>query len=299
MEPNTLRAAVRVGDELVNPPTHVRISVSTGKPSVAETAAIAAQIGEFQPLRLYLVLRTVSAEAAQELAGYLTETTANILEGRETESALAELIPLIKPNPDAAFLGGATFTAANDSVVIRVGANDSVTSLVKCGIQVGIGPSIKLADEEMSLDFEFATAASALTLFNLANAPLEVLKNASLRLNYLLSPAFLTKLGQILVSQKKKMPEEAYNGLIFLKHLYSQDFELAVRSPADLPQALLDLFPSFPPFGKHFEFQGADQRVLSRVAELTTGDLEIYFNFKALVKVSLTTRGISDVLSLN
>jgi hypothetical protein len=299
MEPNTLRSAVRVGEELVNPPSHIRISLSTGKPSVAETAAIAAQIGEFQPLKGYIVLRTVSAEAAQELAGYLTEATANILEGRETESLLAELIPLIKPNPDAAFLGGATFTAVNDSVVIRVGATDAVTSLAKCGILVGIGSSIKLADEEMSLDFEFATAASASTLFNVANAPLEVLKNALLRVDYSLSPAFLTKMGQILVSQRKKTSDETYNGLILLKHLYSQDFQVTLRSPADLPQTLLELFPSFQPFRKHYEFQPADQRILSRVAELTTGDLEIYFNFKTLIKVSLTARGVSDVLSLN
>lgn len=91
MEGNIL---LQAGNDLSQPATHLSLSLVTGKAVNAEIAEITSRIGEFQPLRVYIALQAISGEAAQELAGFLTNRWESIRQ--QYVSLYAE--PRIRPD---------------------------------------------------------------------------------------------------------------------------------------------------------------------------------------------------------
>lgn len=205
---------------------------------------------------------------------------------------------ILRPTPEAEQdIGTITFSAHGDVLVIKVGSNDNITSIIKGAVTMQVGISINTLNEDASINVELASDAS---LASLATAERfsyhELIKKAFFRLNYSISQGFLTKFEQGL--KRFKVPQDAYDSFCLARLMAVQDFELKTQSLEGLPLELKnelacscgtelhDLIRAIP---------AAELEIIEKLAELTTQKAEIYFHFKALVKVEISLVGLADV----
>mmetsp|Transcript_26381 Transcript_26381/g.47365 ORF Transcript_26381/g.47365 Transcript_26381/m.47365 type:complete len:297 (-) Transcript_26381:36-926(-) len=296
MEPCTGSIRIAVGEVPAEPATWFEVSVKTGKGVPAEIAALTSTLGEFNPLQLYGVIRAVSSEAAQELAELLT----SIWEIVQNEESL-RIGLMLRPNPAGPPLGSLTFRARDDMVIMKAGPNDNLTSVVKCGINVQAGVSIKILDEEASLRFEAASQADLPTLFQSRNPGLALGENARLLFEFLFSQSFFTKVD--LALKKFKVPQDQYNSFAFLRLLAREDFALNLDTLEHVPKKFKETFelpPGAPTLQDMLQTLGPQQKqTIEKIGELSNGSIELYTHFRVLAKISIKLTGLSQLVNQN
>lgn len=295
---------VKVGDEPEAPGLQVKAELVLGGAGFdAEVAEISSRIGGLEALKVYVAFQAASAASAQELAAFLTNEWTKLASGEVTESALAGLIPLLKPDPEGSELVQLSFTSHGDVLVVSGAPSEEMGFQAAAMVEMGAEQAAPLLESKQGIKFEVDFGASFSDFIHSDNPILDLFKSFKARVDLILDTASFGRAEQIVSALG--VPRQVSQGLKLAALYKSAHLALAFRSPAELPSGIRDQIQASGEIAK----QGlaaaqmippADRNVLEKLAEHTTGSVDIYANAsKALLKLHIIAKGASDLLKGN
>mmetsp|Transcript_6725 Transcript_6725/g.11975 ORF Transcript_6725/g.11975 Transcript_6725/m.11975 type:complete len:306 (-) Transcript_6725:2110-3027(-) len=295
---------VKVGEEPEAPGLQVKVELVLGGGSFdSEVSEISSRIGGLESLKVYVVFQAISADSAQELATFLTSEWAKLSSGQVTESALAALIPALKPDPEAPGLVDLSFTAHNDLVVVSGAPNEELSFQAAAMVEMGAEQAAPLLENKQGVKLEVDFGASFADVIHSDNPILDLFKSFKARFDVFLDTASFGHAEQIVAALG--VPPQVTQGLKLAALYKSAHLALAFRSPSELPSGIRDQIQSTGEFAKQAfaaaqMIPPADRTVLEKLAEHTTGSVDVYANAsKALLKIHVVAKGASDLLKGN
>jgi hypothetical protein len=295
---------VRIGEETQTPGVQLKVELVLGGAAFdAEVAEISSRIGGLEPLKAYVVFQATSAESAQALATSLTAEWAGLSSGSEQESALAALIPALKPDPEGAALAELVFTSHEDKVVASVSVSEELSFQAQAMIEMGSEQAAPILASKQGVKLEVDFGASFADVIHSDNPILDLFKSFLARFDLFLDTSSFAHAEQIVGSLG--VPPQVVQGLKLAALYKSAHLALAFRSPAELPSGIRDQIQSIGAVSKQAleaaqMIPPADRRVLEKIAEHTTGSVDIYVTAsKALAKIHIIAKGASDLLKGN
>lgn len=295
---------VKIGEEPTDPGLQIKLEVILGGGSFDDALeVISSRIGDFAQLKVYVVFQATSAESAQEVATVLTAEWASISSGSEAESVLSELIPMLKPDPEGPELVDLYFSAFNDLVVLSGSPNEDLSFQAAAVVEMCTEQASAILANEQGIKLEVNSGASFSEILHSDKPVLDLLTSFKARFDLSLNPSTFVHAEQI-ASNFGTPPEFTHAlkvaGLYQNAHLVSH-----FRTLAELPSGVRDKIQGTDALSKAViadmqRATPADRRVLTALAEHTSGSMAIYATAgKALVKLHLIAKGASDLLRSN
>jgi hypothetical protein len=292
---------VIIGEAPANPGIQYKMEfVVGGNDYEGEVAAVTQYIGEFDPMKFYFVLNTISSEAATELASFLHSAWVGLSSGEVTDSALVTLIPLLRPDPTAPDKLALSFSSHNQNVIVTVKANDQINTQAQAGLErAGSG---EIYEQEHGFWFDLESSASVSSLLASDNPLIELLTNFKARTQLKIKANSLETLDAALVANG--VPPQIIEYLQVLKITSLLDFGVTLRSPSELPNDIRKLVQSSEGHAREIysavqQIPPRDREVLDKLAESMTGIVEIFAHAKTLFRGTFIARGASEVLKAN
>jgi hypothetical protein len=294
---------VKIGAEPEAPGLQAKLEVIIGGPNFAsELAEISSRIGGLETMKVYVAFQATSAASAQELAAFLTAEWVNLSSGKETESALAGLMPLLNPS-EGAELAQVLFTAHNDLLVVIGIASEEISYQAVAMAEMGAEQASDVLANKQGIKFEVDFGASLAEALQSDNPILSLFNSFKVRFGLIVDPASFAYAEKVVESIGA--PPQVLQGLQFAAMYRSAQLALALRSFAELPSEIRDQIQgvgavALQGLAAVQMIPSADRRVLDKLAELTSGSLDVYATAsKAVVKLHIVANGASALLKGN
>lgn len=295
---------VTIGDEPTNPGLQFNWEIIMGGNEYdGKLSAVAEEIGEFLPLVGYVVIKSVSSEAATDLATFLQSTIDNMFGGSISQSLLVSMFPTIQLPPsstDKIFHVNATTHHSN--VVIKVSANEELNEQANLVVSRSSSEVEALFENEHGLKIDIESSASVPAIIGSDNPVMTALENFKISLELRLAENSLETIEQPLAAGG--VPPQIMQYFGFVKLFHALDFGLALTSPSQLPNQLKDQVRSTDDVFKGL-FQMVQmipeefRSIIEKLADDATGSVELYLHHKAFLKLVIVARGASELLKAN